>query len=82
MQAGLLLLVHGEVTDPSVDFFDREKVSHSFVQPATCTKALVHKHAATCMQPYIPTNLFYPVSCLQASNQAAISSRLATIDSM
>ncbi|KAL3161407.1 hypothetical protein ABBQ32_010297 [Trebouxia sp. C0010 RCD-2024] len=24
--AGLLLLVHGEVTDPSVDFFDREKV--------------------------------------------------------
>lgn len=26
MQAGLLLLVHGEVTDPSVDFFDREKV--------------------------------------------------------
>lgn len=25
-QAGLLLLVHGEVTDPSVDFFDREKV--------------------------------------------------------
>ena len=26
MQAGLLLLVHGEVTDTSVDFFDREKV--------------------------------------------------------
>lgn len=26
MQAGLLLLVHGEVTDPSVDFFDREQV--------------------------------------------------------
>jgi len=26
MQAGLLLLVHGEVTDPSVDFFDREKI--------------------------------------------------------
>lgn len=26
MQADLLLLVHGEVTDPSVDFFDREKV--------------------------------------------------------
>ena len=26
MQAGLLLLVHGEVTDPAVDFFDREKV--------------------------------------------------------
>lgn len=26
MQVGLLLLVHGEVTDPSVDFFDREKV--------------------------------------------------------
>lgn len=26
MQAGLLLLVHGEVTDPSIDFFDREKV--------------------------------------------------------
>lgn len=25
-QAGLLLLVHGEVTDPDVDFFDREKV--------------------------------------------------------
>jgi len=25
-QAGLLLLVHGEVTDPEVDFFDREKV--------------------------------------------------------
>ena len=25
-QAGLLLLVHGEVTDPSVDFFDREQV--------------------------------------------------------
>lgn len=26
VQAGLLLLVHGEVTDPEVDFFDREKV--------------------------------------------------------
>ncbi len=26
MQVGLLLLVHGEVTDPSVDFFDREKI--------------------------------------------------------
>ena len=26
MQEGLLLLVHGEVTDPAVDFFDREKV--------------------------------------------------------
>lgn len=26
MQAGVLLLVHGEVTDPAVDFFDREKV--------------------------------------------------------
>lgn len=25
-EAGLLLLVHGEVTDPEVDFFDREKV--------------------------------------------------------
>jgi hypothetical protein len=25
-QAGLLLLVHGEVTDSHVDFFDREKV--------------------------------------------------------
>lgn len=25
-QAGLLLLVHGEVTDADVDFFDREKV--------------------------------------------------------
>lgn len=25
-QAGVLLLVHGEVTDPDVDFFDREKV--------------------------------------------------------
>ena len=25
-QAGLLLLVHGEVTDPSVDFFDRERI--------------------------------------------------------
>jgi dihydroorotase len=24
VQAGLLLLVHGETTDPSVDFFDRE----------------------------------------------------------
>ena len=26
MQAGLLLLVHGEVTDPDVDMFDRERV--------------------------------------------------------
>lgn len=26
VQEGLLLLVHGEVTDPAVDFFDREKV--------------------------------------------------------
>ena len=26
MQAGLLLLVHGEVTDPRVDMFDREAV--------------------------------------------------------
>jgi dihydroorotase len=26
LQAGLLLLVHGEVTDPDVDIFDREKV--------------------------------------------------------
>ena len=26
MQAGLLLLVHGEVTDPAVDFYDRERV--------------------------------------------------------
>ena len=26
VQAGVLLLVHGEVTDASVDFFDREKV--------------------------------------------------------
>lgn len=26
MQAGLLLLVHGEVTDSRVDFFDREKL--------------------------------------------------------
>ena len=26
MKAGILLLVHGEVTDPAVDFFDREKV--------------------------------------------------------
>jgi len=26
LQAGLLLLVHGEVTDPAVDFFDREAV--------------------------------------------------------
>lgn len=26
LQAGVLLLVHGEVTDPEVDFFDREKV--------------------------------------------------------
>ena len=25
-QEGILLLVHGEVTDPDVDFFDREKV--------------------------------------------------------
>ncbi|KAK9829133.1 hypothetical protein WJX72_004069 [[Myrmecia] bisecta] len=25
-EAGILLLVHGEVTDPEVDFFDREKV--------------------------------------------------------
>jgi dihydroorotase len=25
-QVGLLLLVHGEVVDPAVDFFDREKV--------------------------------------------------------
>ena len=25
-QEGILLLVHGEVTDPTVDFFDREKV--------------------------------------------------------
>ncbi|PSC68594.1 homodimeric type [Micractinium conductrix] len=25
-EAGMLLLVHGEVTDPDVDFFDREKV--------------------------------------------------------
>jgi len=25
-QEGILLLVHGEVTDPAVDFFDREKV--------------------------------------------------------
>lgn len=24
-EAGLLLLVHGEVTDPTVDMFDREK---------------------------------------------------------
>lgn len=26
LQAGVLLLVHGEVTDAEVDFFDREKV--------------------------------------------------------
>ena len=26
VQAGLLLLVHGEVTDPAVDFYDRERV--------------------------------------------------------
>jgi dihydroorotase len=26
VQAGVLLLVHGEVTDPAVDFFDREAV--------------------------------------------------------
>ena len=26
LQEGILLLVHGEVTDPAVDFFDREKV--------------------------------------------------------
>ena len=26
LQAGLLLLVHGEVTDPGVDMFDREAV--------------------------------------------------------
>ena len=26
VQAGLLLLVHGEVTDPDVDMFDRERV--------------------------------------------------------
>ena len=26
VQAGLLLLVHGEVTDPGVDFYDRERV--------------------------------------------------------
>lgn len=26
MQAGVLLLVHGEVTDPDVDMFDRERV--------------------------------------------------------
>ncbi len=26
LQAGILLLVHGEVTDPEVDIFDREKV--------------------------------------------------------
>jgi dihydroorotase len=26
IQEGMLLLVHGEVTDPSIDFFDREKV--------------------------------------------------------
>ena len=25
-QEGILLLVHGEVTDPAIDFFDREKV--------------------------------------------------------
>ena len=25
-QEGVLLLVHGEVTDPAVDFFDRERV--------------------------------------------------------
>lgn len=26
LQEGILLLVHGEVTDPEIDFFDREKV--------------------------------------------------------
>ena len=54
MQAGLLLLVHGEVTDPSVDFFDREKVRQSNDNTDISTKAAVI--AATCMQPNTPTN--------------------------